>query len=673
MKSIFVIFFLSMLTTYSQFVPSFTPFQDNARLGLLNRDSKVLTPQNPYGYNGYPVFEITVPSGYTEIQVRASLTNFEPGFLLKKDGVYIAHYIPTGEIINGKKKYKQLGTYEHPEVLDINEIFTIWDGTKWNFNDGALISSQLFSANAVENPWQCTNFTGGISGSTYSVQIEYFVYRTCTTGAAADAEWGLGSGDPDPWVYIANQTAVPGDNKEFKRQKWNSATSLTSQLQAPVTPIKQVDTATAAGTIGTSGNITVTVTGALVTGSPLVVSVAATATDTASVWAGKVRVALATLHHANIHDYIVGGTDTSISLTAREAAANDTTLNIALANGTTTGVTAAATSANTTEGRAGIAATPGYKVIFQPSRGNLGAAEWMQQNKDKLTWIYQVENVAGKPKHPNGSDVWNAMVPVEWRTNRIELFSGEAQAAATAYINAVTAAGVTVTSTQRSAILSFIQNEVLLGRWDGIKRLYFPVWGSPAANAICMKSLTSCTFNGAFTHASGYIQGGTNKYISLGTTLDGLGISPGSHYFAGLFKTAISSNNKAMLFSDLLISYGEEDLRVAVGGQSFVDGNSFSPSNMFGVISYGAQTTLASRYCRLRKASGVTIAAVQGGTLTGSFGTTNITFLGTTTSSYWDGQCGALTLGTYMSAADDTAYTAALETLWETCTGLTLP
>jgi len=94
---------------------------------------------------------------------------------------------------------------------------------------------------------------------------------------------------------------------------------------------------------------------------------------------------------------------------------------------------------------------------------------------------------------------------------------------------------------------------------------------------------------------------------------------------------------------------------------------------MFGVISYGAQTTLASRYCRLRKASGVTIASVQGGTFTGSLGSTNIRFLGTSNSSFWTGQVGALVLGTYMSAADDLLFTAALETLWETSTGLTLP
>jgi hypothetical protein len=233
-----------------------------------------------------------------------------------------------------------------------------------------------------------------------------------------------------------------------------------------------------------------------------------------------------------------------------------------------------------------------------------------------------------------------------------------------AYIAALTAAGASVTAPQGAAVSSFISGEIAAGRWDGIKRLYFPVWGLEAANEICMKSLTSCTFNGAFTHASGYIQGGPNKYISLGTTLAGLGLSAGSHYFAGLFKTAIQDNYRTILNSDLVITYGEEDLRVSAVGQSFVDGNSFSPSDMFGVISYGAQTTLASRYCRLRKASGVTIAAVQGGTFTGSLGSTNIIFLGNPFTNSWTGQVGALVLGTYMSAADDLAYTLNLQNLY---------
>ena len=139
----------------------------------------------------------------------------------------------------------------------------------------------------------------GTPAGTFELKKEYFVYRFCTTGVPADAEWGKGSGDPDAWVFIANQSATPGDNTEFKRVKWDENSSLTSQLQP-------------------------------------------------------------------------GG-------------------------------------------------TPGYTILFQPSRANLGAIEWMQQNHDKLVWIYQVESPAGKRKHPNGSDVWNALHPKEWRKNRITL------------------------------------------------------------------------------------------------------------------------------------------------------------------------------------------------------------------------------------------------------------
>ena len=238
---------------------------------------------------------------------------------------------------------------------------------------------------------------------------------------------------------------------------------------------------------------------------------------------------------------------------------------------------------------------------------------------------------------------------------------------ALAYISALTATGITVSESRNNAITTFIVSEKAAGRWDGIKRLYFPIWGVAAANAICMKSLTSCTFNGAFTHASGYIQGGVNKYISLGATLSTLGLSVGSHYFAGLFKTAPSGNYKNILTADLVVSYGEESLRVGFGGTSLVDDNSYSPSDVFGIVSYGSQTTLASRYCKVRKASGVTSAYVQGGTISGSFAGTSVLMLGTASASFWDGQCGALVLGTYISTADDLLFTTALNTLWYSC------
>lgn len=122
----------------------------------------------------------------------------------------------------------------------------------------------------------------------------------------------------------------------------------------------QVETATAAGTVTASGNASVTVTAAGMTGSPKTINVAVLNGDTAATWAGKVRTALAADTAVDAL-FTVGGTSTAISLTRKASAvgilpANDGTLNIALANGTSTGITTTATSANTTAGVASAGA-----------------------------------------------------------------------------------------------------------------------------------------------------------------------------------------------------------------------------------------------------------------------------------------------------------------------------
>jgi hypothetical protein len=124
----------------------------------------------------------------------------------------------------------------------------------------------------------------------------------------------------------------------------------------------QRETATAAGTISGSGNAEVIVTASGMTGSPKTIAVAVLASDTAATWAGKVRAALAA--DAAVSElFAVSGTTTAIILTRKPTksytvngttvnlyAANDGTLNIALNNGTCTGITPAASSANTTAG-----------------------------------------------------------------------------------------------------------------------------------------------------------------------------------------------------------------------------------------------------------------------------------------------------------------------------------
>lgn len=117
----------------------------------------------------------------------------------------------------------------------------------------------------------------------------------------------------------------------------------------------QAEIATVVGTIGASGagNATVIVTAAGMAGSPKTIPVAVANNDTASQVAGKIRTALAA-DAAVTALFSVGGAGATVALTKKEPAANDATLNISIDNGTCSGLTAAANSANTT---AGVAAT----------------------------------------------------------------------------------------------------------------------------------------------------------------------------------------------------------------------------------------------------------------------------------------------------------------------------
>jgi hypothetical protein len=115
---------------------------------------------------------------------------------------------------------------------------------------------------------------------------------------------------------------------------------------------RQAETATAAGTITGAGNVLVTVAAAGLTGSPIAVNVAVTGTETPAQWAALVRTALRA--NSVIRSFAeITGAGTSIIATKWAKEANDITFNIALANGTSTGVTAAPTSGNTTAGVAG--------------------------------------------------------------------------------------------------------------------------------------------------------------------------------------------------------------------------------------------------------------------------------------------------------------------------------
>lgn len=112
--------------------------------------------------------------------------------------------------------------------------------------------------------------------------------------------------------------------------------------------IKQVETATVAGTASSTVSINVIVTGNLVAGSPLTVPVSITDGDSANTVAGLIRDAFNALNKIT-DNYVVSGGTNKVALTAKVGAANDATLNISIL-GAASGITTATTSANTTAG-----------------------------------------------------------------------------------------------------------------------------------------------------------------------------------------------------------------------------------------------------------------------------------------------------------------------------------
>jgi hypothetical protein len=130
--------------------------------------------------------------------------------------------------------------------------------------------------------------------------------------------------------------------------------------------VQQVITATVLGTVTGSGNAGVIVTAANLPNSPKTLSVAVLNLDSASAVAGKIRTALAANTEIN-NFFTIGGSGADITLTTKTAAGNDITLNMSIANGTCTGLTAAPTSTPTTAGVAG----PRYTVAR-------GAYPWEQ-------------------------------------------------------------------------------------------------------------------------------------------------------------------------------------------------------------------------------------------------------------------------------------------------------
>jgi len=257
--------------------------------------------------------------------------------------------------------------------------------------------------------------------------------------------------------------------------------------------------------------------------------------------------------------------------------------------------------------------------------------------------------------------------------------AGRTDPDASAYIAAVTTAGATVTSAQRTFIDNFYK-AAKLDYYTSLKRLYLPIWGVAAANAIDMITRTSGTFNGGVTHGAGFVQGDrTTGYFDLGSTPSSLSVETGNSYIFALISQADSLTTSASFIGSvsgatnhLLSQRSSANLQ---GRESTVSTNATVAARL-GILSQLATST-TNRIVRRRLASGVDIDITNTTSGTSALPVLNYFALARNNAGvaneFTDARIGSFGVGSSLSGSQDLTFTLHLKTLWEGCTGLTLP
>lgn len=261
------------------------------------------------------------------------------------------------------------------------------------------------------------------------------------------------------------------------------------------------------------------------------------------------------------------------------------------------------------------------------------------------------------------------------------LISSGIDAHASAYINAVRATGATVSNFQVFELSRFIKKQKGENLWNSIFRLYLPIWGRASANAICLKTLTSGTFQGSITHASGYVQGdGTSNQFSLNSTASGLGITNQQGCLFALI-TTVPSNSFAGLIG---VREGNNDRHTGImhnlGSNNQLA--AIATSSSFGVINVGnvgihliSRTTSTRQRMFVRRVSGLLQSGISTAASDSTLSTKTVLATALNGESVFRSNSRFGLYGAMAGINDDQAsnFTLDLKNLWETCTGLTLP
>jgi hypothetical protein len=249
-------------------------------------------------------------------------------------------------------------------------------------------------------------------------------------------------------------------------------------------------------------------------------------------------------------------------------------------------------------------------------------------------------------------------------------------------VDALLAAGATVTGPQSKAIDVFVRGEIDAGRWGtSIKRFWLPVWGVAAANAIDWVTLGSGTFVNGATHAAGYVQGnGTSQHFDTGVGMNALGISNATAFISALIvqaETRGDGRHFAGVQNVLTLRLYQVTLNNLIGEHPTTSTSLSMSQSAVGIVSLSTTASNARRLSK-RVTSGVS-EVLSTANNTGANIADNIFFMGRNVPGFptivqWtNARMGAFVLGTGMDAGTTDAFTLAEKTLWETVTGLTLP
>jgi len=257
---------------------------------------------------------------------------------------------------------------------------------------------------------------------------------------------------------------------------------------------------------------------------------------------------------------------------------------------------------------------------------------------------------------------------------------------AKAYIDAIVAAGATVTTNQRNAINAFVKSGKTAGWWSSMKRIYLPIWSAASPNAIDIVSRASGTFLGTPTYGTSTVSFASGAYFDSGTSFSAQGLTASSGYIFvlatawtnvvnAIVGSGVSANITGIYRSDV------NNLRLRYSGFTEGSGQITATGNAgtLGIISGSRQG--GDRKIYRRSNTGRSQVATL---TTGNFGApqaSNVYFSAINQTDTIGGAAPstmASTLGTFgfglgLTDAQDSTFTAALETLWETCTGSTIP